>query len=353
VVVSLSPHLVETQSSEIEHSSRCIRWLVDELLGPRLASGSSSNRRSARSRTRRPACRFRECRRRRAWSSPARCRSPRRRRDIRVGAGADDGAEMQLQVFAELQTAIGVRDRQRALDVVGDGLAGRVGDVVHGRMRRGCGPRRGRFRAGSPGRSCLNISMPSGLLTSAWFCNCACGRGRPWDIGDNLADVLAIFDGGIALLRSFSAILWPIGTSAPAVSRKVELSWVMQHSMSVPAVSPSTTTTPTLSACSWTRRWGISDMNCLLKYLAVSSRLRNLRAQRPAIAQVVESKGLWPSASGRISVQSSAPNRPSNMASACLAEILGGVGVGADEGDFLQRHAADIQTACQRCPSPI
>jgi hypothetical protein len=35
VVVSLSPHLVETQSSEIEHSSRCIRRQVDEFLrGP-------------------------------------------------------------------------------------------------------------------------------------------------------------------------------------------------------------------------------------------------------------------------------------------------------------------------------
>jgi hypothetical protein len=52
-------------------------------------------------------------------------------RDIGVGAGADDGAEMQLQVLAELQPAIGVRNRQRALDVVGHGLAGRVRDVVH------------------------------------------------------------------------------------------------------------------------------------------------------------------------------------------------------------------------------
>jgi hypothetical protein len=50
---------------------------------------------------------------------------------VGVGAGADHGAEMQLQVLAELQAAIGVRDRQRALDVVGHGLAGGVGDVVH------------------------------------------------------------------------------------------------------------------------------------------------------------------------------------------------------------------------------
>jgi hypothetical protein len=38
---------------------------------------------------------------------------------------------MQLEVLAELQAAIGMRDRQRALDVVGHRLAGRVGDIVH------------------------------------------------------------------------------------------------------------------------------------------------------------------------------------------------------------------------------
>jgi hypothetical protein len=51
---------------------------------------------------------------------------------VGVGAGADHGAEMQIKVLAELQAAIGMRDRQRALDVVGHRLAGGVGDVVHG-----------------------------------------------------------------------------------------------------------------------------------------------------------------------------------------------------------------------------
>src|SRR6056297_659809 len=56
--------------------------------------------------------------------------------------------------------------------------------------------------------------------------------------------------------RSLSATLWPIGISALAVRRKSELSSVQTQSMSVPEVRPSTTTTPTLSALSWTRRWG-------------------------------------------------------------------------------------------------
>jgi hypothetical protein len=37
---------------------------------------------------------------------------------------------VQVQVGAELQAAIGVRDGQRALDVVGDGLGRGVGQVV-------------------------------------------------------------------------------------------------------------------------------------------------------------------------------------------------------------------------------
>jgi hypothetical protein len=46
---------------------------------------------------------------------------------------------------------------------------------------------------------------------------------------------------------AFSATLWPMGMSAFAVMRKSELSSVQTASISVPAVSPSTTTTPTLS----------------------------------------------------------------------------------------------------------
>lgn len=48
------------------------------------------------------------------------------RRHVRVAAGADEGAEVQFQVFAELQAAVGVRQGQRALDVVGDGLGRRI-----------------------------------------------------------------------------------------------------------------------------------------------------------------------------------------------------------------------------------
>ena len=52
------------------------------------------------------------------------------RGDVRIAAGADQRAEMQVEVGAELQPAVGMRDRQRALDVVRDRLAGRVRQVV-------------------------------------------------------------------------------------------------------------------------------------------------------------------------------------------------------------------------------
>ena len=52
------------------------------------------------------------------------------RGDVRVAAGADQRAEVQVEVGAELQPAVGVRDRHRALDVVGDRLGRGVRQVV-------------------------------------------------------------------------------------------------------------------------------------------------------------------------------------------------------------------------------
>ena len=43
--------------------------------------------------------------------------------DVRIRADADQGAEKQIEVLAELQPAIGVGNRHRALDVVGDRFA--------------------------------------------------------------------------------------------------------------------------------------------------------------------------------------------------------------------------------------
>jgi hypothetical protein len=52
------------------------------------------------------------------------------RGDVRIRAGADQRAEVQLQVGAELQPAVGMRQRQRALDVVRHGLGRCVREIV-------------------------------------------------------------------------------------------------------------------------------------------------------------------------------------------------------------------------------
>jgi hypothetical protein len=54
------------------------------------------------------------------------------RGDVGVGPGADQGAEVQVQVGAELQPPVGVRKGHRALDVVLHREARGVGKVVDG-----------------------------------------------------------------------------------------------------------------------------------------------------------------------------------------------------------------------------
>src|SRR5262249_4795274 len=58
-------------------------------------------------------------------------------------------------------------------------------------------------------------------------------------------------------LMSVSAILWPIGTSIFDLSLKDELSAVITQVMLASALSPSTTTTPTVSFFSCTRSCGV------------------------------------------------------------------------------------------------
>jgi hypothetical protein len=54
-------------------------------------------------------------------------------RHVGVRARSDDGAEMQFQILAELQPAVGVRKRHRTADVARNRFASGVRDVVHGK----------------------------------------------------------------------------------------------------------------------------------------------------------------------------------------------------------------------------
>ena len=55
------------------------------------------------------------------------------RRHIRVTAGADQGAEMQFEILAELKPAIGMGNGQGSLDVIGNRFTGGIGKVVQGK----------------------------------------------------------------------------------------------------------------------------------------------------------------------------------------------------------------------------
>ena len=53
-------------------------------------------------------------------------------RDIRVGPSADQGPEMQIQILAELQTSVVMRQRQCPFNVMLNLFTGRVGQIIQG-----------------------------------------------------------------------------------------------------------------------------------------------------------------------------------------------------------------------------
>ncbi len=108
------------------------------------------------------------------------------RGDIGIGPGADQRLEMQLQVRAELQPPIGMRNRERSLDGVRHDFTGGVGEIVDGQDED--------VIAHADATVVAFVSLECGLaqvhalqpprnvgtaLTSAWSLYCARGRARP------------------------------------------------------------------------------------------------------------------------------------------------------------------------------
>ncbi len=100
-------------------------------------------------------------------------------RHVRIGAGADHGAEMQVEIGAELQPAIGMRQGHRALDVVGDTLAGGVGDIVD-RQDHDMVAHADTAIGAAIALECVIGVFRShqAALTSAWFSDCGHGHAR-------------------------------------------------------------------------------------------------------------------------------------------------------------------------------
>src|SRR5215831_9472336 len=193
---------------------------------------------------------------------------------VRVGPGADQGPEEKVEVGAELQPAIGVRQRQCTLDVVGYRLAGGIGKIIERQDDHVVAHAHATVLA-SPAAKAQVASGTAAFAVGFGghdlgphqrlvlrFCTCTCSPAaasavmRPMS-SPYLMTVSPFF-------RGLSATLWPIGISLLAWSVSVLSVAVMTPSISVPARSPSTTTTPTLSFGLWTRKCGVATRFPLL-----------------------------------------------------------------------------------------
>jgi hypothetical protein len=180
------------------------------------------------------------------------------RGDVRIAAGADQGAEVKVEVGAELQPPVRMRDRQRALDVVRDRLGGGVRQVVERQdddevadadaavlapIAEECGVLRDDGHGAFLFLPALGLDVVDvGVLAAP-------------DRRDHLAHVDAVLDDGVAGAMSLRATLWPIGMSWRASRAIVRSSSMTQPVIAVPAVTPSTTTTATVSPASCNTQW--------------------------------------------------------------------------------------------------
>src|SRR6266702_4429552 len=145
--------------------------------------------------------------------------------DVGVGAGADQRSEMQIEVGAELQPSVGMRDGERALDVVRHRVACGVREVVHGQDDD--------VVAHADAAVLALVALESRVFQVdrheclayqrlvLMLCTCACSPTR-------------------------------IGATARPMSTPYLITVA-------PAFTPSTTTPPTESFSSWTTKWIMKD----------------------------------------------------------------------------------------------
>src|SRR5690606_16110389 len=94
--------------------------------------------------------------------------------DVGVRPGADQGAEVQIEVGTELQPPVRVRQRERALDVVLHRLAGGIGQIVDGQdhhvVAHADAPV---FPTIAPERCFGEIHRYHRLVLTLWTCRCS------------------------------------------------------------------------------------------------------------------------------------------------------------------------------------
>ena len=161
-------------------------------------------------------------------------------------AGADDGAEVQVEVGAELQPAVGVGQGHGALDVVGDALAGGVGDVVD-RQDDDVVPHPDPPVLAAVAEEMVAVAdvISPPLRLDVVGVDVAADR----DVLDRLADVVLVLEHGLALLHRPDRHLVAERHVGLAPTLMVASVSITQPASSWPALASSTTTTPTVSAC--------------------------------------------------------------------------------------------------------
>src|SRR6056297_2842100 len=97
---------------------------------------------------------------------------------VRIRPRTDHGSEMEIEVRAELQPPIGVRQGDGTLYVVGDGLAGGIRDIVHGQYGHVIAYSDAAVLAPETPESSVSTHNDA-LLTNAWSSGCVRGRVRP------------------------------------------------------------------------------------------------------------------------------------------------------------------------------
>ena len=152
------------------------------------------------------------------------------RGNVRITASAGQRAEGQFEIFAELQTAISVRQSHRAFDQASDAFSGSIGNIVDRQNDDVVANAETAIRALEAGQ--FQFLWINHIVHLKSFDVVGVDMRTALDVRDGFADRAAVFDTGFSLARSRMATLWPSGT--------------LSSSLTFPAALPSSVTAPTV-----------------------------------------------------------------------------------------------------------
>ena len=185
-------------------------------------------------------------------------------RHVGVGAGADQGAEVQVKVGAELQAAVWMREGNRALDVVGNRFAGGVGQVIerqeddviaHADAAVLAAPADEREVAISLTLFAFGHGAHHFFVLRLWTCTCSPFFASAVTTPMSTPYLMTVSP----FFRLVSATLWPIGMSClgVALGGGVVLGYDTEHVRAGGEIFDNNDADVVVVVC--TRKWGIFD----------------------------------------------------------------------------------------------